>query len=117
MGHFKGYFEGSKKSRPPGNGPLCSLPKTKKIISHIFKNQQCIGIFMFLCYQSPYLISHWTSEAKKYNVPCHHSCADPTSDINDIYVEKTPRNVPVGKKSAKVYHCLYSSIEQLQVAL
>ena len=53
MGHFKGYFEGaktfltpklsraqrgailgSKKSRPPRNiprnGPLCSLPKTKK---------------------------------------------------------------------------------------
>ncbi len=76
MGHFKGYFEGaktfltpklsraqrgailgSKKSRPPRNiprnGPLCSLPKTKKIISHIFKNQRCIGIFMSLCDQSP----------------------------------------------------------------
>jgi hypothetical protein len=48
---------GSKKSRPPRNiprnGPLCSLPKTKKIISQIFKNQLCIGIFMSLCDQSP----------------------------------------------------------------
>ena len=63
-----------------------------------FQNQRCIGIFMSLCDQSPYLISHWTSEAKKYNVPSHHSCADPTSDINDIYVEKTPRIVPVWQK-------------------
>ncbi len=76
IGHFKGYFEGaktfltpklsraqrgailgSKKSRPPRNiprnGPLFSLPKTKKIISQIFKNQRCIGIFMSLCDQSP----------------------------------------------------------------
>ena len=62
MGHFKGYFEGaktlaqrgtilgSKKSRPPQNiprnGPLCSLPKTKKIISQIFKIS---GALVFLC--------------------------------------------------------------------
>ncbi len=51
-----------------------------------------------LIYNIPRVISHWTSEAKKYKVPCHHSCADPTSDINDSYVEKTPRNVPVWKK-------------------
>ncbi len=30
---------------------------------------------------------------------------------------KTPRKFQFGKKSAKVYHCLYSSTEQLQVAL
>jgi hypothetical protein len=37
--------------------------------------------------------------------------------VNDTYVEKTPRKFQFGKKSAKVYHCLYSSTEQLQVAL
>ena len=75
MGHFKGYFEGaktfltpklsraqrgtilgSKKSRPPRNiprnGPLCSLPKTKKNNVPNFQNQRCIGIFMSLCDQS-----------------------------------------------------------------
>jgi hypothetical protein len=42
---------------------------------------------------------------------------------NKIYLqcryvkEKTPRNFQFGKKSAKVYHCLYSWTEQLQVAL
>ncbi len=50
MGHFKGYFEGSKKSRPPRNiprnGPLCSLPKTKKIMSLIFKIS---GALVLLC--------------------------------------------------------------------
>ncbi len=34
-----------------------------------------------------------------------------------LQTEKTPRKFQFGKKSAKVYHCLYSSIEQLQVAL
>jgi hypothetical protein len=33
------------------------------------------------------------------------------------FTEKTPRKFQFGKKSAKVYHCLYSSTEQLQVAL
>jgi hypothetical protein len=33
-----------------------------------------------------------------------------------IYRENTAK-IPVWQKSAKVYHCLYSSIEQLQVAL
>jgi hypothetical protein len=32
----------------------------------------------------PHVISHWTSEAKKYNVPCQRSCADPSSVINFI---------------------------------
>ena len=31
--------------------------------------------------------------------------------------EKSPRKFQFGKKSAKIYHCLYSSKEQLQVAL
>ncbi len=30
---------------------------------------------------------------------------------------ENPAKIPVWEKSAKVYHCLYSSIEQLQVAL
>jgi len=32
-------------------------------------------------------------------------------------MEKTPRKSQFGKKSTKVNHCLYSSTEQLQVAL
>ena len=34
-----------------------------------------------------------------------------------LLLEKTPRKFQFGKKSAKVNHCLSSSIEQLQVAL
>jgi hypothetical protein len=37
------------------------------------------------------------------------------SKINDL--QKTPRKFQFGKKSANVYHCLYSSTEQRQVAL
>ncbi len=29
---------------------------------------------------------------------CYHSCTDPTSDINNAYVEKTPRNITVWQK-------------------
>ena len=42
-------------------------------------------------------IFHWTSEAKKLMSPAPHSCSDPTSDINDTYVEKTPRSPSLGK--------------------
>jgi hypothetical protein len=31
----------------------------------------------------PRVISHWTSEAKKYNTPRHRSLADPYGDIID----------------------------------
>jgi hypothetical protein len=34
-----------------------------------------------------------------------------------LLIEKTPRNCQFGRKSAKVNHSLYSSTEQLQVAL
>ncbi len=51
--------------------------------------------------KSPCVISYWTSEAKKYNVPCHRSCADPTRNINDIHVEKTQQNVPIWQKLPK----------------
>ncbi len=50
-----------------------------------------------------------TSEAKEYNVPCHHSCIDPTSDVDDTYVEKTPRKSQFGKKIRRsiplLIHC------------
>jgi len=46
-------------------------------------------------------------------LPSQRSFADPSGVIN----EKTPRRFQFGKKSAKVYHSLYSSTEQLQVAL
>jgi hypothetical protein len=34
-----------------------------------------------------------------------------------IKYKENPTKSQFGKKSAKVYHCLYSSIEQLEVAL
>ncbi len=53
-----------------------------------------------------------------YNVPRHsyRSFADAFGEINDI--QRKPREISqFGKKSAEVNHCLYSSTEQLQVAL
>jgi hypothetical protein len=44
--------------------------------------------------------------------PAHRSFADPSNGI-----EKAPQKFQFGKKSAEVYHCFYSSIEQMQVAL
>jgi hypothetical protein len=46
--------------------------------------------------------------------PTHRSYADSSGEY---YIEKTPRKFQFGKKSAKVYHCLCSSTEQLQIAL
>jgi hypothetical protein len=48
--------------------------------------------------------------------PVHRSFADPYGEINDVQ-RKPCENSSLGKKSAKVFHYLYSSIEQLQVAL
>jgi hypothetical protein len=46
----------------------------------------------------------------------HRSFADPFYKINDL--QKNPMKYPtLANKSAKVYHSLHSSIEQLQVAL
>ncbi len=47
----------------------------------------------------------------KYNVPCPSQLFE----INDV--QRKPRENSVWQKSAKVYHCLYSSLEQLQIAL
>jgi hypothetical protein len=60
MGHFKGYFEGAKTFLTPKivprNGPLCSLPKTKKNNVPNFQNQRCIGIFMCRCDHMPHIV-------------------------------------------------------------
>ncbi len=45
----------------------------------------------------PRVTSQWTSEAKKYIVPCHHSCTDPPSDVNDLRREN-PAKMPVWQK-------------------
>jgi hypothetical protein len=44
------------------------------------------------------------------------SIAEPYGELM-ICIEKIPRKFQFGKKSAKVYHSLYSSTEQLQMAL
>ena len=46
-----------------------------------------------------------------------HTLGNGTKINGKTNVEKTARKFQFGKKSAKVYHCLYSSTEQLQVAL
>ncbi len=78
---------------------------------------------------------HWTSDALIYNISCviSHGPArlknimspaltaaliPPEIYINDTFVEKTPRNVPVWQKIRQSIPLLiYSSTEQLQVAL
>jgi hypothetical protein len=47
--------------------------------------------------------------------PVHRSFADPSFEINDL--QGNPAKIQFGKKSAKVDHCLHSSLEQLQMAL
>jgi hypothetical protein len=63
---------------------------------------------------------HCTTEAMKYTamfpVPPIAVSLSLTAKLM-ICIEKTPRKFQFGKKSAKVYHCWYSSTEQLQVAL
>jgi hypothetical protein len=50
------------------------------------------------------------------STPFRRSFADPSDEINEIL--RKPREYPsLAKKSAKVYHSLYSSAEQLKVAL
>jgi hypothetical protein len=48
--------------------------------------------------------------------PVYRSFTDPSYKINDL--QKNPAKYPtLANKAAKVYHSLYSSSEQLQVAL
>jgi hypothetical protein len=48
--------------------------------------------------------------------PVYRSFADPFYKINDL--QRNPAKYPaLANKSAKVYHSLYNSTEQLQVAL
>jgi hypothetical protein len=54
---------------------------------------------------------------KNIMFPAHRSFADPYDKIMVFRENPAKKMAQFGKKSAKVYHCLYSSIEQLQVAL
>ena len=101
MGHFKGYFEGaktflipklsraqrgtilgSKKSRPPRNiprnGPLCSLPKTKKNNIPNFQ-KSAVHWYFYVPTELRRTLNELRGTLKiMHNVPCHLSCADPT---------------------------------------
>ncbi len=60
------------------------------------------------------LSNKWdTRHPKKYSVP--RRFADPYDKI--MVFRENPAKIPVWEKSAKVFHSLYSSTEQLQVAL
>ena len=128
MGHFKGYFEGaktfltpklsraqrgtilgSKKSRPPRNiprnGPLCSLPKTKKNNIPNFKKSAVHWYFYVPLRPEPSNLSLYVL------IFLFFYCFN-----KDMW--RKPHEISrIVKKSAKVYHSLYSSSEQLQVAL
>ncbi len=77
-----------------------------------------LNFYLFISSSSSFLcltLNELRGTLKKYNVPAaHRSFAVPSGEK---YIEKTPRKFQFGKKSAKVYHCLYSSTVQLQVAL
>ena len=110
---FAGKLHNGPPRNIPRNGPLCSLPKTKKIMSLIFKIR---GALVFLCpFATRGYCKPFQEPRNRFQPPAHRSFADPYGDI--WYVEKTPRKFQFGKKSAKGYHSLYSSTEQLQVAL
>jgi hypothetical protein len=83
------------------------VPK-EKIMSQSFLNSGTLVILCLFATMGPQFYSFLTME--KYNVLL-------LLPVNNTYIEKTPRKFEFGKKSAEVYHCLYSSIEQLQVAL
>ena len=130
MGHFKGYFEGaktfltpklsraqrgailgSKKSRPPRNiprnGPLCSLPKTKKNNIPNFQKSAVHWYFYVPLRPEPSILSLSGFIFLFFYFYCFNK---------DMW--RKPREISqIVKKSAKVHHSLYSSSEQLQVAL
>ena len=61
-------------------------------------------------------MSYAGSTLKNIMYPERRSFADLYGDINDVW--RKPREMSqFGNKSAKVYRSLYSSTEQLQVAL
>ena len=122
MGHFKGCFEGAKTFLTPkfkgqkSWGPLETswemahyvvCPNQKNIMSLIFKIS---GALVFLCpfvtncpqfYHFMFLFFYFFIVLTFNNDTC-----------------RKPREISqFGKKSAKVYHSLYSTTEQLQVAL
>ncbi len=128
MGHFKGYFEGaktfltpilsraqrgailgSKMLRPPRiiprNGPLCSLPKTKKNNIPNFQKSAVHWYFYVPLRPEPSILSFYVF------IFLFFYCFN-----KDMW--RKPREISqIIKKSAKVYHSWYSSSEQLQVAL
>ncbi len=85
----------------------------QKILWHCpfkgFLEIKCFPSGSALCRQRQGILSsHWTTEALK----------DEYHIIKRQTLQKKPREMSqFGKKSAKVYHSLYSSTEQLQVAL
>ena len=62
--------------------------------------------------------THFTTEAMKYNIPAPPIAASLILTGKLMIYRENPAKYPsFGKKSAKVNHCLYSSTEQLQMAL
>jgi hypothetical protein len=81
---------------------VCPKPKKNNVPN--FQSQRCIGIFMSLCDQVPSILSL-----------CFYFFIFFYCFNNDMC--RKPREISqFGKKSAKVYHSLNSSTEQLQVA-
>ncbi len=114
-GPFQGIFWGGQDFFDPLNcaerSPLkiarkmahkVICPKTKNNLPN-FQNQRCIGIFISLCDQLPSILS-------LYSFFLHFFI------VLIMICRENPAKSQFGKKSAKVYHSLYSSTEQLQLS-
>jgi hypothetical protein len=87
----------------------------------------CLFLFIILCPQTPVLpiaASLFLSAnnlkkkpRRKYNVPRPSHRIAASLILPALLMRKTRELSQFGKNSAKVYHSLYSSTEQLQVAL
>jgi hypothetical protein len=112
MGHFKGYFEGAKTFLTPKlsreMAHYVGCPKQKK--KEYPKFSKIGGALVFLC---PFATRALNFIILYFNfiIFLLFYCFN-----KDMW--RKPREISqIVKKSAKVYHSLYSSSEQLQVAL
>ncbi len=81
---------------------------TQRKFQFFEKSASAVTVQLSYCH-----IYHIMSKVMKYNVPYHFHCsfADPSDEINDL--QRNPREISqFGIKSAKVYHCLHTVVQQ-----
>ncbi len=100
-------------------------PKSYAAPSELSCNLLSYAVFFWAtCFLLSYAAPYWATPHPKWATrhpkhimsPVYRSFADPSYKINDF--QRNPAKHPaLANKSAKVYHSLYSSTEQLQVVL